>query len=1482
MRSFSVLLILLLGIATKITAQTVTTRTDYTYLSNIDYKLYQVTAAFNNTNSVGVIGLTLKDAEGDNLPTILTSITFSISSETGDAIRTAGIYANGVKIGSYVQVANGATNISFISNSFPACPSNGTMTLELRVTFKTVVTDKQQMQFTVSSVTASSAGSQFDAPNGGGATSSVSGNINRIDVVADRYRFGQQPNDVFAGQNIIPAVTVKAVDINKNVDSDYISQIKLNITNPTPSCDTLSGNLVSAISGIATFPSLAPNVAEDSVTLTATGILSSVVSSKFIVNSAQYKVLISWNFYDSNTVADGGTNSDYLTKHITTSGTNAITFGNCGCIGSRGPAAISKGWTGGSGSKFWQIDFYTLGYWNISVESRHRSTLTGPRDFKVQYKVTNGTWQDIGSVTSIRDTFRATNSFSLPPLDTPSRVYLRWIMTSNKSVSGGIVDDDGENYIDDIKVEGIGETLAKQLYYRTSNSGDFESSCSWETSNNAAGPWSQAKGAPDFSAYNITIQTGHTITINESINLDQLSVETGATLILNSGDLHILNGGSISGLDIKGTFIDNSNNKDGVTFSSSGTWKLSPSATFIKTNNSSAVPYRNNYYNGMSTIPSTANWIIRYTGANSPTFTTDSTFYPNLTFESINGMWNPGATLNSYFSGATANGAFATVKGNLDIGGTNNLGIVKISNANQNSQPLLVQGNAIIRAGNEFNNIVNTISGTGLEIKGDLSVDGTLTLNGGGKGILKFSGSALQTLSGSGAINLQNFSVANSGAGVSLTRSLTISGTDSLIQGVLDPGINTLTLSGPIIRTNGRINGSMNTTILNGTSLQTIPANAFLNNTIKNLTISNNVSLAGQDTITGTLSLSGNNNTFNTNNYLTLKSTAMATANVAQVDNGNSIIGDVIVERYISPKRAWRFLSIPTNTSQTIKQAWQEGAASTSNNPVFGYGTQVTDKSDMWAANGFDYYSADGPSVKKYNPAANSWIGIASTNISTIKATEGLMTFVRGDRRSIGIGANPYPTVLRTKGQLYIGAQPTITVSPGQTASIGNPYASSLDVRQISKPGINDFFIVWDPYLANANGLGFGAFQYLYKSGNNYYAFPGSGSFPIADTLGNISTPSNYIESGQAFFVQSTSGGSLTFDESAKAGVNTNPLVFRPASPVHEQHLRTNLYAVEADGSSTLADAILNDFSADYSNEIDELDAIKATNFAENLAIKKGDKLLAIERRQAIGMEDTILLNMLKMKAKSYQFEIIGSDFNQPGLTAFLEDSYFNTSTQINLNGNTIYNFNVVNIPGSWNPDRFRIVFKTIITAPLPVTFTSVKAFQQNENISVEWKVENENNIKEYVIEKSADGQQFTDANRSTAKNNGSINYQWTDKYPLLQNNYYRIKSIGINGEIHYSNVVKVFIGKNNSAITVYPNPVIDGNINLQLTNQPEGIYTLKLLNKLGQVIHLKKVQHMEGSSTETIKLGSLMPKGTYHLEVTKPDNNKTNINVLY
>ena len=686
-----------------------------------------------------------------------------------------------------------------------------------------------------------------------------------------------------------------------------------------------------------------------------------------------------------------------------------------------------------------------------------------------------------------------------------------------------------------------------------------------------------------------------------------------------------------------------------------------------------------------------------------------------------------------------------------------------------------------------------------------------------------------------------------------------------------------LTINGNLLNTGGSsfIHNS-GTVLLNGT------AQIFAGLTYNNLILSNGgiKTTAGNSTIIDSIKVS-TSTTLNiaANDSIFLHSDASQTARVGQVDgiiNYNSN-AKFVVERYISAKRAWRFLSVPvSNAALTFHQAWQENMpqGSSIQTTPSGFGTQITDNVTPDIINGFDYNSPNGPSVKIYDINTDAWIGITSTN-NAIETTEGLMTFVRGDRTVQGLNAPATITVLRTKGALYTGTRPGIIVTAGKFASIGNPFASAIDMRTIGRTAdIDSFIYVWDP---NLTGVGYGAFQTFTFIDGNYYPTPGGGSYGAANV------PYNMIASGQAFFVYgstSGSGGVFTIKETDKA-YNDLPLVFRPAQ-MPETEIRNNLYILNADSSTALLDGVLTIVGGNYNNLIDGKDAIKVSNFSENLAIEREDKLLAVEKRHTPNGSDTIFYNIANMKVAPYRFEIVADNFNGKQTAAFLEDTYLKTKTLVNLNGNTSVNFNITNESGSWNPERFRIVF-VLAGGALPITFSTVKAYGQNKNISVEWKVDNEKNMKQYEVEKSADGQHFTLGTIASAKlnNSGSVNYQWLDVNAFAGNNYYRIKSIDINKAIQYSNIVKVVMGKGISQIMVYPNPVSDGNINLQFINQPKGMYVIRLINKSGQVIMIKQIEHAEGSSAETLQMDKTLAHGTYLLETTKPDKSQVNIKVL-
>ncbi len=697
----------------------------------------------------------------------------------------------------------------------------------------------------------------------------------------------------------------------------------------------------------------------------------------------------------------------------------------------------------------------------------------------------------------------------------------------------------------------------------------------------------------------------------------------------------------------------------------------------------------------------------------------------------------------------------------------------------------------------------------------------------------------------------------------------------------------TIKVAGAILNS-GSIDASAGTLEMNGSSAQTIAGSIFKNKLIKNLVVSNtsasglSVSSTANDTlkISGSLSFGATTSKLYTGNNITLVSNNAGTANVGILATGNSITGNVTVERFINTGTAagqhgksWQFLATPV-TGQSVKQTWMENGVTTSN-----YGTQITGTGGTAA--GFDAYTAT-PSMKYYDSQNDTWTGITNTN-NPVYGQNGYMLFVRGDRTVTAYNQAANSTVLRTTGALLTGTLPSISVTADKLQSVGNPYASVVDFTLITKnANIDDLFYVWDPYLSGAYGLG--GYQTL-SAANGWKPVPGGTlSYPTG-------IPCTVIESGQAFFVHATSSAqmnafavqsnALTFTEDCKAGAPKAANFARVAGNIsnnNAQFFRVSLFTGSGQGA-VMADGNSVAFDESYSNNIDGNDAIKLGNSGENFGIKRAGKTLSIESRSLVNTTDTIYYSMSNMAQRTYQLRFSPENMQSAGIQAFLLDKFSNISTPLSLTDSSFVNVSITSNAASAAADRFKVVFRQMNA--LPVTFISIKATQKDKAVLVEWNVENESEMQQYEIEKSADGTSFLQAGIVTPLNNGAGSYTWTDTKPFEGDNYYRIKRVSKDGQLSYTKIIRVVVGKIAANISVYPNPITDGAIRLQMSNLPAGVYAVKFTNSIGQAIFSGKITHSENTSIETISVRHLA-KGIYQLEVIKPDGTVQLVSVLY
>jgi hypothetical protein len=182
-------------------------------------------------------------------------------------------------------------------------------------------------------------------------------------------------------------------------------------------------------------------------------IFTLVLSLIFIYTSGAYAqtTIVEWNFDDGNATADVAIPAN-TTKTLTSINPGTITY----TVSDFGLGARVTGWNGSP--KYWEVEFSTIGYENITVSSNQRSSSTGPRDFSLQYRIgSGGTWNTIRSLTLADNwTSAVVNNELLPAAaNDQSSVYLRWEKTSNITVGGSSpVTPFSSSNIDNILIEG--------------------------------------------------------------------------------------------------------------------------------------------------------------------------------------------------------------------------------------------------------------------------------------------------------------------------------------------------------------------------------------------------------------------------------------------------------------------------------------------------------------------------------------------------------------------------------------------------------------------------------------------------------------------------------------------------------------------------------------------------------------------------------------------------------------------------------------------------------------------------------------------------------------------------------------------------------------------------------------------------------------------------------------------------------------------
>ncbi len=118
-----------------------------------------------------------------------------------------------------------------------------------------------------------------------------------------------------------------------------------------------------------------------------------------------------------------------------------------------GDGAQSSGWD--AGSQYWTISaFNTTGLHTITVGAMMNTDDAGPRDFQLQYKLSGGSWINVGAIITLSGTVTAYNRTLPDECANVTGLQVRWLNVSGTSLEGGSVSNDASSFIRSISILG--------------------------------------------------------------------------------------------------------------------------------------------------------------------------------------------------------------------------------------------------------------------------------------------------------------------------------------------------------------------------------------------------------------------------------------------------------------------------------------------------------------------------------------------------------------------------------------------------------------------------------------------------------------------------------------------------------------------------------------------------------------------------------------------------------------------------------------------------------------------------------------------------------------------------------------------------------------------------------------------------------------------------------------------------------------------
>ena len=508
--------------------------------------------------------------------------------------------------------------------------------------------------------------------------------------------------------------------------------------------------------------------------------------------------------------------------------------------------------------------------------------------------------------------------------------------------------------------------------------------------------------------------------------------------------------------------------------------------------------------------------------------------------------------------------------------------------------------------------------------------------------------------------------------------------------------------------------------------------------------------------------------------------------------------------------------------------------------------------------------------------------------ITMVNATEAIVVF--GDNR------NSTSDLFAQKINIATGAtQWTDGVNPADV-NLHQSQPGTSTFQTILPDGSGGAFIVWQDPRSTGNADIYG--QRVSNSGAILWAAAGT---PIANTVGNQSQPSAVLDGAgglvvtyQDFLVAGGTNPSIFAQRVNSAGakiwnvgatpqegvavcvaplIQSNPYVVKSGANFiiawADQRLGTSgvrdIYAQSVDASGALQ------WPTTSMPAPDGINIVNATGNQPSSSTQSGYQIVADNEGGAIIVWDDARgadLNIYAQRISSAGVLLWPTVNGVPVSTAAANQQ---TPVVVPSVGSSAIVAWRDGRSGNANGEIFAARLQS--TGVLPVRFINVNAAPRAASVDIRWTTIGEENTDAFIVEKSADGIQFSAIGSVRANGSGNGSYALEDVRPVKGMNFYRVKAMDKSGAVRFSQIVSAQFNQGaKPALALYPNPVQATTI-LQLYNLKHGAYRLTIFDLKGRIVAERSVTVANGFTSLPLSVQELS-SGSYLLQLS--GNNQT------